>query len=327
MVFCCCCCDEHQEDRQVVGVRGIVQLHTRDRSEPEIRDERHVAGPGTDHRARYIPDRVHVRLPQVPVLAHVPAAVRLRRPAGRFRGGRLRAVPENLFRRQRHVPEPVPGQAGLVLDVAVDAVVRRGHRQGVLPQFPARHLQTRRPSGGGHVLLVLLDHVVQPARGVLRRLFQRQGPNAVGVPVHRPLVAAVRHIRSRFHTHLRHTGDDQRGQADRRLGQDPGRAAEGGERAQGRQEGGDHVQQPERRRAEIAEKRLRSGDALRSGAVHRHHRVRVHLGANAHHHHGVLPLHARKAAGRLGGHGYVVRDVQALVRVVLPAAVARRRVL
>lgn len=284
----------------------------------------HADGPGTGDRGQRFPRRVPVRVQEVPVLLHAQTDGRVPAAAGRLRGRRFRQVPEDLLRGQRHVPQPVPGQAGLVLDDAVDAVVRPDHRQGVPPRGrPGQRPETRRAAGDRHVFLVLLDARVQPDRGLLRQVFGRPSVNAVRVQVRRPRVEVVRHLWARVHTRLQHAGDDQRGEALRRLGQDPGRAEKGGGRAQGRrQERGDHVQRPEGRRAARVQSRLQAGDAVRSSPVRRDHGVRRDLGADAHHHHDVFPFHARETVGRHCGDLDVVRDLQDLVRVADLASTA-----
>jgi len=142
-------------------------------------------------------------------------------------------------------------------------------------------------------------------------------------------VELVRHLGARVHTGLQRAGDDQRGEALRRLGQDTGRAETGGGRAQGRRRrrrrGDHHVQRPRGRRAAAVQSRLQAGDAVRPGPVRRDHGVRRHLGADARHHRDVLPFHARETVGRHCGHVYVVRHLQGLVRVADLASTARRR--
>lgn len=318
---------DHQAQRSF-GVRGV-QLRDRRRAVHAVRGQGHAAGPRAHHRREHIPHDVPVRVPPVPVLAHAPAHVRLPGAADRLRGRRLRALPAHILCAQRHVPQPVPGQAGLVLDAAVHRVVPGGLGPGAVPGFAAYRRHARRPARGGHVLLVVLDHRVQPARGVLGPLLgaQARPRHPYRVPGGRPRVEAVRRVWPRLHTHLQHAGNDQRGAAVRRLGQDPGRAAQGRERAHGGQDRGHHVQHPVRQRSVSAQGSLQADDAVRAGAVRRDHRVRRRLGADAHHHHDVLPLDAREAVGRHRGHVHVVRNVQGLVRLVGLAAAARRRVL
>lgn len=311
---------------------GIGQLHRHHGprgADHAVPGQGHAAGARARHRGRHVAHGAAVRVPQVHVLAHAPARVRLPGAAGRLRGRRLCALPAHILCAQRHVHQPVPGQAGLVLDAAVHRVVPGGHRPRAVPKLAVRHRRARRPAGGRHVLLVRVHHRVQPARGVLGPLLGARGPprHPRRLPGRRARVEAVRRVRSRFHTRLQHAGHDQRGAAVRRLAQDPGRAAQRGERAHGGQDRGHHVQRPVRRPTAGAEGRLQADDALCPSAVPRHHVVRRHLGADAHHHHHVLPHHAGKTVGRHRGNVHVVRDVQTLVHLIRIAAAARSRVL